>query len=38
MRASGSLQNAKGRPIAGGHFFAERNAAQTAAELLQFFA
>lgn len=31
-------QNAKGRPIAGGHFFAERNAAETATELLQFFA
>lgn len=31
-------QDAKGRPIAGGHFFAEQNAAQTAAELLQFFA
>lgn len=31
-------QNAKGRPIAGGHFFAEQNAAETAAELLQFFA
>ena len=30
--------NAKGRPIAGGHFFAEQNAAETAAELLQFFA
>lgn len=30
--------SAKGRPIAGGHFFAEQNAAETAAELLQFFA
>ncbi len=27
----------KGRPIAGGHFFPEQNAAETAAELLQFF-
>jgi haloacetate dehalogenase len=26
----------KGRPIAGGHFFPEQNAAETAAELLQF--
>jgi haloacetate dehalogenase len=27
----------KGRPIAGGHFFPEQNAAQTAAQLLEFF-
>lgn len=27
----------KGRPIGGGHFFPEQNAAETAAELLQFF-
>jgi haloacetate dehalogenase len=30
-------ENVSGRPIAGGHFFPEQNAAETAAELLQFF-
>jgi haloacetate dehalogenase len=30
-------EDVSGRPIAGGHFFPEQNAAETAAELLQFF-